>query len=76
MLPCATRSMGTGECRHTCGALVFLAIRLIGEDWLPWLIGVSGVSCLWLPTCVDEMRCGVVVTVQCSVLAQNTLLSK
>ena len=28
LLPCPTRSMGAGECRHPCGALVLLCIKL------------------------------------------------
>ena len=29
-----------------------------------WLIGVAGISCLWLPTYVDEMGWGILVIVQ------------
>ena len=40
-------------------------IELVGEDWLHWLIAFVGISCLWLPTYVDEMGWGIFVTVQC-----------
>ena len=29
-------------------------------------MGLAGISCLWLPTCVDEMGWGILVTVQCT----------
>ena len=42
----------------------FRVITLVGEDWLHWLIGLAGISCLWLPTCVDDMGSLILVTVQ------------
>ena len=47
-----------------CKRLIFLVIRLVGEVWLHWLTGFADTSCLWLPTCVEEMACGILVTVQ------------
>ena len=43
---------------------IFRVIKLVGEDWLHWLIVFAGISCLWLPTCVDEVGWGILVTVQ------------
>ena len=47
-----------------CESPIFREITLVGEDWLHWLISFAGVSCLWLPTCVDKMGWGIHVTVQ------------
>ena len=41
--------------KMVCKRLVFRVIKLVSEDWLHWLIGFAGISCLWLSTCVDEV---------------------
>ena len=43
---------------------MFRVIKLVGEDWIHWLIRFAGTSCLWLSTCVDEMGWSILVTVQ------------
>ena len=47
-----------------CKRLIFRVIKLVREDWLHWLKVFAGISCLWLPTHVDEMGWGIFVTVQ------------
>ena len=47
-----------------CKLPIFRVITLFGEHWLQWLIGLAGIFFLWLPTCVDEMGWGILVTVQ------------
>ena len=45
-----------------CDLPTFRVITLVGED--TWLIGLAGISCLWLSMCVDEMGWGILVAVQ------------
>ena len=47
-----------------CKRPIIREIKLVGENWLRWLIGFAGISRLWLPTCVHEM--GWVILVMCS----------
>ena len=56
--------------RRSEALIVYEVVKLVREDYLGKFIGFAGISCLWLPTCVDEMGWGILVT------AQDILVSK
>ena len=47
-----------------CKQLIISVIKLVREDWLHWLTGFTGIPCLQLPTCADEMGWGTRITAQ------------
>ena len=45
MLPCPTRSMGAGECRRPCGALVYIYIYIVRQNDLRVSKSYSMLAC-------------------------------